>query len=41
MNHLFLPARTGLPTEYPELKGDFSPQVLQDMAEWLKRNINL
>ena len=41
LNHLFLPARTGLPTEYPELKGNFSPQVLQDMAEWLKRNINL
>lgn len=41
LNHLFLPARTGLPTEYPELKGNFSPQVLQDMAEWLKQNINL
>ena len=39
LNHLFLPARTGLPTEYPMLKGNFSPQVLQDMAEWLKDNL--
>ena len=39
LNHLFLPARTGHPTEYPMLKGNFSPQVLQDMAEWLKDNL--
>ena len=34
-------AQNALYEQYPELKGNFSPQVLQDMAEWLKQNINL
>lgn len=39
LNHLFLPSQTGLPTEYPTLKGNFSPQVLQDMTEWLRQTL--
>ena len=41
LNHLFIPARTGDPSEYWTLKGNFSPQVLRDMAAWMRQVLGL
>lgn len=35
LNHLFVPANTGLPTEYATLPKGFSKEVLQDILQWL------
>ncbi len=36
LNHLFQHAGTGLPTEYVEIEETVSPQVMEDMAEWIR-----
>lgn len=36
LNHLFQPAKTGLPKEYAEIEVTFSPQVAADVATWIK-----
>ena len=36
LNHMFQPARTGLPVEYSDIEETISPQVLVDIAGWLK-----
>ena len=35
LNHLFQHCTTGLPTEYGEIEETISPEVLQDIAEWV------
>lgn len=39
LNHLFMEAPTGHPSEYGFLKGNFSQEVLRDMAEWIKKTV--
>lgn len=39
LNHLFMEAPTGHPSEYGLLKGNFSQEVLQDMAEWIRKTV--
>lgn len=36
LNHLFQHAATGLPTEYGEIEETISPEVLADMAAWIR-----
>jgi pimeloyl-ACP methyl ester carboxylesterase len=36
LNHLFQHSTTGLPTEYRQIEETISPEVLQDIAQWLK-----
>lgn len=38
LNHLFQPARTGLPYEYGQSKITFSKQVAKDVAHWVKHH---
>jgi len=35
LNHLFQPAKTGLPGEYAEIDITFSPKVAKDIAQWV------
>ena len=35
LNHLFQHCTTGLPTEYGQIEETISPEVLQDIAEWI------
>ncbi|MBO4820805.1 MAG: alpha/beta hydrolase [Prevotella sp.] len=35
LNHLFQHCTTGLPTEYGEIEETISPEVLQDIVEWV------
>jgi pimeloyl-ACP methyl ester carboxylesterase len=35
LNHLFQTSTTGLPNEYGQIEETFSPDVLNDMAEWI------
>ena len=35
LNHLFQHCTTGLPTEYGQIEETISPEVLQDMTEWI------
>lgn len=35
LNHLFQPAKSGLPIEYGTIPETFSPDVLEKMAEWI------
>lgn len=37
LNHLFQKATTGLPSEYGEINETFNPQVLSDIASWIKK----
>lgn len=39
LNHLFLPCKTGLPTEYASIREPFSGKALQIMYEWLRNNV--
>ena len=34
-NHLFIPATTGSPTEYPTLPKEFVPELLPLLTEWI------
>lgn len=36
LNHLFQHCTTGLPDEYGQIEETISPEVLQDIAEWIK-----
>ena len=36
LNHLFQHCQTGLPTEYRTIEETISPEVLRDIAEWIK-----
>lgn len=36
LNHLFQHSTTGLPTEYGQIEETISPEVLQDIAQWLR-----
>ena len=36
LNHLFQHSTTGLPTEYGKIEETISPEVLQDIASWIK-----
>lgn len=36
LNHLFQHCTTGLPTEYGQIEETISPEVLQDMAQWIQ-----
>jgi len=36
LNHLFQHSTTGLPAEYGQIEETISPEVLQDIAQWLK-----
>lgn len=35
LNHLFQEAETGLPVEYGQIEMTFSPEVLEDISEWI------
>ncbi len=37
LNHLFQHCTTGLPTEYADIEETISPEVLQDIVEWVSR----
>lgn len=37
LNHLFQHSTTGLPTEYSSIEETLSPEVLRDMAQWIRR----
>ena len=36
LNHLFQHCTTGIPTEYGQIEETISPEVLQDIANWIK-----
>ena len=36
LNHLFQHCTTGLPAEYGQIEETISPEVLQDMVQWLQ-----
>ena len=36
LNHLFQHCKTGLPAEYAGIEETFSPEVLEEIAEWIK-----
>lgn len=38
LNHLFQHAETGMPEEYNTIEETISPEVLRDMADWIKDN---
>ena len=40
LNHLFQKSITGQPDEYVTIEQSFSPQVLSDITNWLKRVTN-
>ena len=37
LNHLFQPAKTGLPTEYGRIETTFAPEALELIAEWITK----
>lgn len=37
LNHLFQHSTTGLPTEYGQIEETISPEVLQDIVQWIQR----
>jgi uncharacterized protein len=39
LNHLFQSAQTGNPNEYGKLRETFSPQVMEDIADWIFKTI--
>ena len=39
LNHLFQHCETGLPTEYSTIEETISPEVLDDMVQWIQRSI--
>ncbi|MDD4778017.1 MAG: alpha/beta fold hydrolase [Fermentimonas sp.] len=41
LNHMFQESITGQPDEYAKIEQTFSPQVLSDITDWLKRQIDL
>jgi hypothetical protein len=39
VNHLFQHCTTGLLTEYGSIEETISPEVLSDIAEWIKQKV--
>ena len=39
LNHLFQPAKTGLPKEYADIDTTFSPKVSKDMSQWINDHL--
>ena len=39
VNHLFQHCNTGIVTEYPQIEETIAPEVLQEVAKWIKANI--
>jgi pimeloyl-ACP methyl ester carboxylesterase len=39
LNHLFQDCKTGLPNEYAEIEETFSPEALDEMAKWIKKQV--
>lgn len=39
LNHLFQPAKTGLPEEYSEITTTLDPSVLQLIGDWLEAHV--
>ena len=39
LNHLFQECETGSPTEYGEIEQTFSPKALEDITEWLLKQV--
>lgn len=37
LNHLFQHCTTGLPTEYAQIEETMSPEVMQDIADWINK----
>ena len=37
LNHLFQPAKTGLPDEYGKIETTFAPTVLEMIADWIAK----
>ena len=41
LNHLFQPAKTGLPDEYGKIETTFAPAVLEMIADWIAKRTGL
>lgn len=41
LNHLFQESETGMPDEYAKIEQTFSPQVLGDITDWMKKQIGV
>lgn len=41
LNHLFQRAETGLPTEYGQIRETMAPEVLEMIAEWIRKRVGL
>ena len=39
LNHLFQHCTTGLPAEYGDIEETISPEVLSDIAAWIKQTV--
>lgn len=39
LNHMFQTSDTGLPTEYGKIEETIAPQVMEDIVNWLQKNI--
>ncbi|PZX59628.1 hypothetical protein LV84_00836 [Algoriphagus ratkowskyi] len=39
LNHLFQEAKTGAPSEYPEIEQTFSPKAMEVVLEWIKERV--
>lgn len=39
LNHLFQPCTTGMPNEYGEIETTIAPQVLEYIADWIKKQV--
>lgn len=40
LNHLFQDCKTGLPTEYAEIEETFSPVALDEITNWIKKQVD-
>jgi hypothetical protein len=39
LNHLFQTARTGAPSEYAQLEETFAPAAMQQVGDWIARQV--
>ncbi len=39
VNHIFQPAETGMPAEYPRLETTFSREALEDLTVWIRDRV--
>jgi dipeptidyl aminopeptidase/acylaminoacyl peptidase len=40
LNHLFQDCNTGLPSEYSEIEETFSPAALDEITNWIKKQVD-